>query len=94
MASLPDTPVVQPGPDADRAFSLGVYAATALAVGLAALLYATGTVNGFHVGVAFVTGLPVYLVVVAIALSAWLGFDPDVTDLQPVSPDGERTERR
>ena len=44
--------------------------------------YATGAAIAF--GYVLVLLFPVYLLVVAVALSVWLGYDKDATDLRPV----------
>lgn len=80
--------------DADHAFRLGVYAASGLAFGFVAVLVENGSLDGLQVGIALVTGFPIYLVVVSIVLSAWLRYDREVTDLQPASRDGEQSERQ
>jgi hypothetical protein len=80
MAAL----TIQPGPDAARAFRLGVIAGAI--IGLVALggLYWTGTIAPVVAGYALVVLFPVYLVFVAVVLSRWLGYDKDATSLRPV----------
>lgn len=75
---------VSPGAAADSAFQLGMISAAV--VGLVALgaLYWTGEFGLAVLGFTLVLGFPVYLIVVASALSVWLGFDKDATDLRPV----------
>lgn len=80
MASLR----VGPGPTADQAFRLGIATATVVALAGLATLYATGAVSAHVLAFVVVVGFPVYLLFVASALSVWLGFDKDVTDLRPV----------
>ncbi|WP_144905416.1 hypothetical protein [Halobellus captivus] len=79
----------KPGPDAARAFRLGIVAGGLVGLAVAALLYWFGTMTLFAFGYVFVLLFPVYLVLVAIGLSVWLGYDQDVTSLRPVY----RTER-
>jgi len=73
-----------PGPDANHAFRLGIYAAVIVAVVGLAALYWTGLITMLHVAVALFLGFPIYLVLAAVVLSVWLGFDKDATDLRPV----------
>jgi len=65
----------RPGPDADRAFTVGLVAAT---VGATAALFALAWVGALEVYVAVlaaVLGLPVYVVYVSCLLAVWLGYD-------------------
>ncbi|RLM83784.1 hypothetical protein D3D02_16705 [Halobellus sp. Atlit-38R] len=78
-----------PGPDAARAFRLGIAAGALVGLAFAGLVYWTGSVDIFAFGYVFALLFPVYLVLVAIALSVWLGYDKDETALRPVY----RTER-
>lgn len=73
-----------PGPDARRAFATGVRTAALVALAAVALAYWTGAVTPLAAGFALVVLGPVYLLVVASALSKWLGYAPDATDLRPV----------
>ncbi|WP_049985998.1 hypothetical protein [Halobellus rufus] len=79
----------RPGPDAARAFRLGIAAGGLIGLTFAAALYWFGTMNVFAFGYIFLLVFPVYLVLVATALSVWLGYDQDATSLRPVY----RTER-
>ncbi|MFB6093088.1 MAG: hypothetical protein ABEK02_08770 [Haloquadratum sp.] len=78
-----------PGPDADRAFRLGIAVGAIIGLGVVGLLYWHGTLPLFAAGYAVAFLFPIYLVLVAIALSVWLGYDKDATALRPV----HRTER-
>ncbi|RLM53873.1 hypothetical protein DVK02_10610 [Halobellus sp. Atlit-31R] len=78
-----------PGPDAARAFRLGIVAGALVGLAIAGLLYWTGSLTLFAFGYVLALLFPVYLVLVAIALSVWLGYDKDATALRPVY----RTER-
>lgn len=93
MASL----VSEPGPAANRAFRHGIAAAAFLALAILAASYWAGFLGARHVGFALVVVGPVYLVVAASALSVWLGFAKDTTDLRPVTreqaADGELRDR-
>lgn len=75
---------VTPGPDAQYAFRLGI--ATAAIVGLVGIgaLHWMGLLTPTLLGFTLVLIFPVYLVFAASALSVWLGFDKDATDLRPV----------
>lgn len=77
-------PNVAPGPSADDAFRLGLAVATILAVVPLGVLYWSGELAPHEVGFAVLVGFPVYLVFAASALSVWLGYDKDATDLRPV----------
>jgi len=79
-----DAITVEPGPDAARAFRLGMLIGALL--GLLALggLYWTEVVAPVVAGYALVALFPVYLVFVAVVLSRWLGYDRDATSLRPV----------
>ena len=75
---------VTPGPDAQYAFRLGMAAAAVVGlVGVGALYWAELLPPAF-LGFMLVICFPVYLVFAASALSVWLGFDKDKTDLRPV----------
>ncbi|MGQ4555525.1 hypothetical protein [Halobellus sp. GM3] len=78
-----------PGPDAARAFRLGIAAGALVGLAIAGVLYLTGTLTTFAFGYVLLLLFPVYLVLVATALSVWLGYDKDATSLRPVY----RTER-
>ncbi|MFB6101720.1 MAG: hypothetical protein ABEJ73_04070 [Haloplanus sp.] len=73
-----------PGHAARGAFRLGVR--TAIVVGLAGLgaLYWSGALTLPTAVFVLLALFPVYLVLVAAALSVWLGYDKDATDLRPV----------
>jgi hypothetical protein len=72
-----------PGPAADDAFGFGTAAAAVVGLGVYWWLYWSGTLPLPIVLYLLVALFPVYLVVVAAVLSAWLGYDRDVTDLRP-----------
>jgi hypothetical protein len=59
---------------------------TAIVVGLATLgaLYLQDVLTTATALYSLLALFPVYLVLVASALSVWLGYDKDVTDLRPV----------
>jgi hypothetical protein len=75
---------IGPGPDAARAFRLGMI--TGAIVGLLALggLYWAKMITPVVAGYALVALFPIYLVFVAVVLSRWLGYDKDATSLRPV----------
>lgn len=73
-----------PGPAARSAFRSGaLVAALAGLVGIA-YLYWADVLNPLSMGYALLMLFPVYMVVVAVVLSVWLGYDKDATDLRPV----------
>ena len=75
---------IRPGPDAARAFRLGMITGALLGLlGLGGLYYAE-LIAPVVAGYALVALFPVYLVFVAVVLSRWLGYDKDVTSLRPV----------
>jgi hypothetical protein len=73
-----------PGPAARRAFRLGMVAAGVVGLAVLASLYLHGVLTPATAVYALVALFPVYLVVAAAALSVWLGYDKDATDLRPV----------
>jgi hypothetical protein len=75
---------VAPGPNANDAFRLGVIVAALAGLVPLAVLYAHGALPLLLVGFVLLTLFPVYLIFSASALSVWLGFDKDATDLRPV----------
>jgi hypothetical protein len=75
---------VAPGPNANDAFRLGVIVAALAGLAPLAVLYAHGALPLLLVGFVLLTLFPVYLIFSASALSVWLGFDKDATDLRPV----------
>jgi len=77
-------PKIRPGPDAAAAFRTGMVAAAAVALAALGALYWAGAVSGLEAGFALLAVFPVYLVLAASALSVWLGYDKDETDLRPV----------
>ena len=87
-------PRKSPGPAADRAFTTGVLVAAVGALASVGFLYWTGALTPLLVGFTLVVLLPVYLLVVASALSKWLGYDRNVSDLRRVSRTDESRTRR
>jgi len=79
----------RPGPDAARAFRLGMIAGAILGLAGVGLLYWTGAMTVLVLAYTVALLFPVYLVFVAVALSVWLGYNKDATALRPVY----RTER-
>ena len=75
---------VPPGPDAHRAFRLGLVGASVLALLAVAGLYWIGVASLGVVAFTLLVGFPIYLIYVASLLSVWLGFDKQPTDLRPV----------
>ncbi|WP_311171984.1 hypothetical protein [Halobellus ordinarius] len=80
-----------PGPDAARAFRLGSAAGAVAGLVVIGLLYWTGVLSPLALGYVLVLLFPVYLLLVAVVLSLWLGYDKDATALRPVTrTDGEQ----
>lgn len=75
---------IAPGPDADRAFRLGIVAAGVLWVVGIVGLYVSGWLSLAIAAYGLVVLLPIYLLVVAAVLSVWLGFSKDPTALKRV----------
>ena len=73
-----------PGPDAAGAYRLGMLAGAVLGLVTAGALYWTGVLTPLALGYVVVALFPVYLIVVAVVLSVWLGYDKDATSLRPV----------
>jgi len=74
-----------PGPSAGAAFRLGVAAAAVAGLGVVGFCYWFGLLDPVALGYLLVLVFPLYLVFAASALSVWLGYDKDATDLRPVS---------
>lgn len=83
-----------PGPDAASAFRLGVAAGAVVGLVGLGVLYLEGIITPMIAGYLLVVVFPVYLVLVAVALSTWLGYDKDASALRPVykpkDPDYEK----
>jgi hypothetical protein len=77
--------MTDPGPVADRAFTLGIVAAATAGASVLAGLYGSGALALPLAVYVLVALFPVYLVAVASVLSVWLGYDRDATDLRPVT---------
>lgn len=80
MATLKRTP----GPAARSAFRLGMLVAVVLGLTVLGVLYLGGVLTTTTALYVLFALFPVYLVVAASALSVWLGYDKDATDLRPV----------
>lgn len=72
------------GPGALSAFRLGMQAAAVAGLASIGYLYWTAVLTPVLAGFVLLLVFPVYLVFAASALSVWLGFDKDATDLRPV----------
>lgn len=81
-----------PGPDAARAFRLGILASIIIGLTGIALLYLTRDLPLLFAGYVLVLLFPIYLVFAATALSVWLGYDKDMTPLPPVYRQKEASE--
>jgi len=73
-----------PGPDAARAYRLGMLTGGIVGLVVAGVLYWTGVLTPLALGYVLIALFPVYLIAVAVVLSVWLGYDKDVTALRPV----------
>jgi membrane protein implicated in regulation of membrane protease activity len=73
-----------PGPDAARAFRFGMIAGGAVGAVCLGALYWMGTLSLLALGYVVIALFPVYLIVVAVLLSRWLGYTKDITSLRPV----------
>jgi len=73
-----------PGPDAARAYRLGMIAGGIVGLVIVGALYLAGFLTPLSLGYVVVALFPIYLIVVAVVLSVWLGYDKDVTSLRPV----------
>lgn len=73
-----------PGPAAAYAFRLGIAASALVGLVAVGLLHWYGPLTQVTAGYVLVVLFPVYLVLVATALSVWLGYDKDKTALRPV----------
>jgi hypothetical protein len=73
-----------PGPDAARAYRLGMITGGIVGLLVAGALYWTGVFTPLALGYILIALFPVYLIVVAVILSVWLGYDKDITALRPV----------
>jgi hypothetical protein len=74
-----------PGPDAEHAFRLGTIAGALVGIAVIAVAYLLGNTNVWFIAYAAVILFPVYLVIIAVILSIWLGYDVDPEQLEPVS---------
>ncbi|WP_217642718.1 hypothetical protein [Halogeometricum limi] len=75
---------MSPGPAAAYAFRLGITAGAIVGLALLGLLYWLGQLAVFQLAYVLLIIFPLYLVLVAVALSVWLGYDKDTTSLRPV----------
>jgi hypothetical protein len=82
---------VSPGANAHHAFRLGIAAAAIIGLAGAGLLYWAGVLTAPMLAFTLLLCFPVYLVFAASALSVWLGFDKDATDLRPVYRERKQT---
>lgn len=75
---------MSPGLAAHYAFRSGMLASAAIGLAAIGALYLTGVIELVIAGFAVVMLFPVYLVLAAVVLSRWLGYDKDHTALRPV----------
>jgi len=76
--------VKSPGPAADRAYRTGIWTAAVGALAVVFALYWTGALAGYVSVFVVVVLFPVYMLLVASALSAWLGYGKGPADLRRV----------
>jgi len=74
----------RPGPAAQHAFRLGMLAAVVGGLAVLAGLYLHDVLTTTTALYVLLALFPVYLVLAASALSVWLGYGKDATDLRPV----------
>ena len=75
---------ISPGPVAAHAFRLGMIAGAVVGLAGIGLLYWSGTLTPILAGYVLLAVFPVYLVLVSVVLSLWLGYNKDITALRPV----------
>ena len=79
-----ETTMASPGPAAAYAFRLGIFTGAVVGFATTGLLYWHGALSLLESGYVLVALFPIYLVLVAIALSVWLGYDKGKQALRPV----------
>ncbi len=79
------TPKKSPGPAARRAFRTGVWTAAAGGLAVVGGLYWIGALASYAAVFVVVVLFPVYMLVVASALSKWLGLGKGPADLRRVT---------
>jgi hypothetical protein len=80
-------PSISPGQSAPETFTLGMIAAGLLALCVVGIVYWAGLVEPLEMVFHLLLWLPIYFFLVTILLSKWLGLAPEITDLEPVSPE-------
>jgi len=73
-----------PGPAAAQAYRLGIVASAIAGLAGVAFLYWAGAISPLIAAYVVVLLFPMYMVLVSVALSVWLGYDKDETALRPV----------
>lgn len=73
-----------PGPDAAKAFRLGILVSALIGIIVIGALYWKEIFTPIFTGYALFVLFPVYLVFAATALSVWLGYTKDTSSLRPV----------
>ena len=79
-----DTTMASPGPAAAYAFRFGIFAGAVVGFATIGLLYWQGVLSLLESGYVLMALFPIYLVLVATALSVWLGYDKGKQSLRPV----------
>ena len=75
---------LSPGPAAAYAFRLGTIAGAIVGMTAIGVFYFVGLLSAVVAGYVVLFLFPIYLVLVAVLLSIWLGYDPGLTSLRPV----------
>ncbi len=73
-----------PGPDAARAYRLGMVTGAVVGLAVVGVLFWTGALTPLTLCYVMVALFPVYMIAVAAVLSVWLGYSKDATALRPV----------
>lgn len=84
------TPEKSPGPAARRAFRTGIWTAAVVALVVVVGLYWTGVLASYVAVFVVIVLFPMYLLIVASALSKWLGFGKGPADLRRVTREIDR----
>jgi len=81
-----------PGPIADRTYRFGFRLAVGAGLAAVGLLFGLGYLSLSDTIIVLLLIFPVYLIFTATALSVWLGYDTDQTDLTRVTEEVETEE--
>jgi hypothetical protein len=77
---------ISPGPIADETFTLGLQVSTLVGLVVVGFLYWSGVLSVTSAGHVIVTValFPVYVLTAACLLAAWLGYQPDESDMRRI----------